>query len=81
MSLFYVVNEHSAEDCEPMEDVMERLPALVRGKDFYCTCPAGVHGYVMYLEGDTSEEIISGLPPEWRKGTRAIPVEVFKLPV
>lgn len=80
MGLFSVVNEHSVEDCEPMEDVMERLPPLVRGKDFYCTCPAGVHGYVMYLEGDTAEEVIAGLPPEWRKGTRAIPVEVFKLP-
>jgi hypothetical protein len=80
MGLFYVVNEHSLDECDPMEDVMERLPPLVRGKDFYCTCPAGVHGYVMYLEGDTAEDVIAGIPPEWRKGTRAIPVEVFKLP-
>jgi hypothetical protein len=81
MGLFYVVNRHGLEDCDPMEDVMDRLPPLVRGADFYCTCPAGEHGFVMYLEGDTAEEIIEGIPPEWRKGTRAVPVEVFKLPV
>lgn len=81
MGLFYVVNEHSLAECDSMEGVMENLPPLVRGKDFYCTCPAGIHGYVMYLEGETAEEVMAGIPPEWRKGTRAIPVEVFKLPV
>ena len=80
MSLYYVVNEHTPDECEPMEDTIESLPPLVRGKDFFCTCPAGVHGFTMYLEGETSEEIIQGLPAGWRKGTRAIPVDVFKLP-
>ena len=80
MQLFYVVNEHTPEECTAMEDDVDRLPPLVRGQDFYCTCPAGVHGFVMYLEGDTSEEIIQGLPADWRRGTRAIPVELFKLP-
>lgn len=80
MALFQVVNQHSLEECEPMEDVIDQLPPLVRGKDFYCTCPAGVHGFVMYLEGETAEEVIGGLPTSWRKGTRAVPVEVFKLP-
>ena len=80
MTLFYVVNEHAPDECEPMENIVDRLPPLVRGKDFYCTCAAGVHGFVMYLEGDTAEEIMQGLPADWRRGTRAIPVDLFKLP-
>ncbi len=80
MPLFYVTNEHTPEECDPMEPSMERLPPLVRGQDFYCTCPAGVHGFVMFLEGDTAADIMEGLPAEWRKGTRAIEVDLMKLP-
>jgi hypothetical protein len=34
----------------------------------------------MILEGDSSEPVIAGLPPEWRPGRRAVPAEVFELP-
>lgn len=81
MGLHYVVNTHPAEECEPMEPAMDRLTPMVKGKDFFCTCPAGVHGFVMFLEAGSAEDVMQGLPAAWRKGTRAIPCEVFKLPV
>jgi hypothetical protein len=34
----------------------------------------------MVLEGDSAESVIVGLPPEWCPGTRAVPLEIFKLP-
>lgn len=75
-----VVNHHDPEQCEPMDAGIEKIGEHLRGKDFYCTCPFGEHGYYMILDGESSEAIIQGLPREWRPGTRAVPLEIFKLP-
>ena len=79
MQRYLVVNSHTAEECEPMETAMYHLPAHLEGKDFLCTCPEGPHAFYMVVEGDTAEEVIAGLPPEWRRGTMAYPVEIFQL--
>ncbi|MDQ3954916.1 MAG: hypothetical protein M3285_05130 [Actinomycetota bacterium] len=79
MQKYIVINSHSAEECEPMEVAMSHLPAHLEGQDFLCTCPEGPHGFYMVLEGDTAETVIAGLPPEWRRGTEAYPVEIFQL--
>lgn len=63
-----------------MEVALEHLPPRLHSQNFYCTCPEGPHGFYMFLEGETAEEILQGLPPEWRPGTQAYPVEVFRLP-
>ena len=79
MQTYVVINRHSAEECEPMEAGMYHLPRHLEGKEFLCTCPEGPHGFYMVVEGDTAEEVIGGLPPEWRPGTEAYPVEIFEL--
>jgi hypothetical protein len=79
MQRYFVINSHSAEECEPMEVAMDRLPAHLEGQEFICTCPEGPHAFYMILEGDTAEEVIAGLPREWRAGTEAYPVEIFRL--
>ena len=77
---YIVINRHTPEECEPMDAGLDRLPEHLKGQDFICTCPYGEHGYYMLLEGESSEDVIQGLPPEWRPGTRAVPIEIFKLP-
>ena len=62
-----------------MDAAMSRLPAHLEGKEFFCTCPEGPHGFYMFLEGETAEQVVQSLPPEWRRGTAAYPVEVFYL--
>lgn len=76
---YMVTHRHPPEECETQDSDIEELPAHLKGKDFYCSCPYGEHGFVMFIEGETAEEVIRGLPAAWRKGTRAVGVEVFKL--
>jgi hypothetical protein len=80
MAKYMVINEHSAEQCQAMEAALPKLPAHLKGADFYCTCPGGVHGYFMILDGDSVEDVLGGMPDELRLGsTQARVLEIFKL--
>lgn len=80
MTKYMVINEHSPEQCEAMEEGLPKLPPHLKGADFYCTCPGGVHGYYMILEGDSTEEVLGGMPDELKLGsTKALALEIFKL--
>jgi hypothetical protein len=81
MARYMVINSHTPEECEPMEEDADKLPAELKGQDFYCTCPFGEHGYYLFLEGDSSQEVLALIPPSLRAGgtTRAVPYEVWKL--
>ena len=64
-----------------MEASLDRIPEHLRGKDFHCTCPFGKHGFYMIVEGESSEHVVDGLPPELLTGnTRVEQLEVFRLP-
>jgi hypothetical protein len=77
---YIVINRHAPEDCEPMDAGIEKIGPHLKGRYFFCTCTFGEHAFYMILEGNSSESVISGLPPEWRPWTRAVPLEIFKLP-
>jgi hypothetical protein len=77
---YIVINKHTPEECEAMDAGMTHLPERMNGKDFICTCPYGEHGFYMLLEGDSIEELIGALPSELRRGTRALAVEIMRLP-
>lgn len=62
-----------------MEVALEHLPAYLEGRDFLCTCPEGPHGFYLVVEGETAEGVIRALPPEWRRGSEAYPLEIFRL--
>jgi hypothetical protein len=77
---YMVINEHDPEQCGPMEAAIPKLPPELKGTDFHCTCPGGVHGYFMLREGDSAEEVLAILPDEMKLGsTRAMVLETFKL--
>ena len=80
MGTYIVVNKHRAEECLPMDAGIGRISPRLRGQTFYCSCPYGEHGFYMILEGSSAEDVIGDLPGEWRPGTRAIPLELFRLP-
>lgn len=73
---YLVVNHHKPEECEAIEAGFSRLPAHLMGKNFYCPCPYGEHSFYMVLDGESSTEVFSGLPPEFQPGTRAVPTEI-----
>ena len=80
MARFMVLNTHEAEDCEKMEADVASLPSELKGKDFYCTCPAGEHAYYMFVEGDSAEAVLRLYPASLKLGkTRAVPVDVWQL--
>ena len=63
-----------------MKGDMGRLGPELKGKDFSCTCPAGQHAFYVFLEGDSSDQVLGFLPPSLKIGkTRAVPVETWKL--
>lgn len=77
---YMIVNEHSPEDCGPMEAGIPKVPTRWKGTEFYCTCPAGTHGYFMIVEATSTEEVMQLLPAEFKAGsTKALPLEVFQL--
>jgi hypothetical protein len=76
---YMLVNEHDPEGCEPMEAGLARMSDELRGKEFYCTCPFGRHGYFLVVEADSAQHAMEIIPPEWRAGTTALPLEIFKL--
>jgi hypothetical protein len=80
MAQYMVTNEHAPDECEAMEAAIPKLPAALKGTDFYCTCPGGVHGYFMILDGDSAQEVLALLPEELKLGsTKALVLETFKL--
>jgi hypothetical protein len=77
---YIVVNQHTPEQCGPMERDMDKIPDRLHGLDFLCTCPGGVHGYYIVIEGASAEDVLKALPDSLRIGsTKALPLETFKL--
>ncbi len=80
MGRYMVLNEHTPEECEEMEADMDKIGAELRGKDFFCTCPAGDHAFYMFLDGDTAEQVLGYFPPSFKIGKiRAVPVDTMRL--
>lgn len=73
-----LVNEHNAEDCARMDPSGPFAPDL-KGREFYCTCPYGAHGFFIVAEGDSGEQVMGFLPREFQKGTKVLAVEVFHI--
>lgn len=77
MTRFIVTCEHQAEECEPLEREMqtEGIPSVIKGKEFFCSCPHGHHGGWVAVDGDSEEAILASLPPIFRSHARAYQVE------
>jgi hypothetical protein len=65
MSKFIITCEHTAEECAEMDREMQTVGVadVMKGKDFYCSCPYGYHGGWVTVEGESAEAIAAALPP------------------
>ncbi|HEY7268757.1 MAG TPA: hypothetical protein VH951_02910 [Dehalococcoidia bacterium] len=77
MATFMLTCDHKAEECDAMSEEQERLgtPDVLKGREFFCSCPYGHHGGWARVEGDSGEAILSSLPPIFRSHAKAYEVE------
>ena len=80
MARFIITCEHKPEECAEMERELQQLgPAeVIRGRDFFCSCPNGYHGGWVAVEGGSAKEILASLPPVFRSHAQAIQVETLQ---
>jgi hypothetical protein len=77
---FIITCEHKAEECAELErELQEAGPAeIIKGKDFFCSCPYGYHGGWVAVEGDDADVILASLPPVFRSHARVHHVEAIR---
>jgi len=71
---------HSEEECEAMSRELEELgvPGVLKGTEFACACPYGVHGGWCVVEAPDAEAAIASFGPANRAHLKAYTVEIVK---
>jgi hypothetical protein len=74
MPLYVLHNTHGPQECGSLMEAIQQQPwsSRLKGRDFYCTCPGGVHQGFVAVEADTAEDALSLVDPAFRAGARAI---------
>lgn len=77
MSQFILTCEHKAEECEELDREMQTvgIADVIKGRDFFCSCPYGYHGGWVAVEGSSGEEILASLPPVFRSHAKVYQIE------
>ncbi len=80
MAQFVLQCEHTAEECDEMNQEVETLgvPDILRGKEYFCACPFGVHAGWVVVEAASAEDALASMGPVTRAHHRAIQVEIVK---
>jgi hypothetical protein len=71
---------HTDEECEAMSRELESLgvPDVLKGTDFACSCPFGVHGGWGIVDAPDEEAAVAGFGPVNRAHLKAHLVEIVK---
>jgi hypothetical protein len=79
MAKFMIICDHTAEDCEALDEELQRLgpPDVYRGKDFQCSCPYGHHAGWVAVEGESAESILAELPPVFGSHANVYQIETM----
>ena len=51
---------------------------VIKGKDFFCSCPYGHHGGWVAVESESAESILISLPPVFRSHANVYEVEAVR---
>jgi hypothetical protein len=80
MSQYLLYCEHTADECEALGQEYETLgaPELIRGKDYWCSCPYGFHAGWVTVEAESEDAALKALPPINRSHTKAYRVESMR---
>ncbi len=81
MTQFVLTCEHSGEECDALTKEYEDVgaPEIMKGRDFFCSCPHGFHGGWIVVESPSAEAALSGLPPILRSHSKAYQVETMQM--
>ena len=80
MAEFMLHHTHSAEDCENIFPQLQNVAQLLKGKNFFCTCPSGDHGGGLQEDAGSPEDAVRLLPEIMRASTRVFPGETMAIP-
>jgi hypothetical protein len=80
MATYMLICEHPAEDCERISKEQQDLgtPMVMKDRDFFCSCPYGVHNGWVVVEGDNSDSILTSLPPLLRSHAKVLEIEIVR---
>lgn len=80
MATYILQNTHRPEECEALGQEAQENPAPIslKGTQFLCTCPGGLHGAVFAVEARSEAEALAIVGPKFRAGTRAYVGEIFE---
>lgn len=69
---------HTPAECEEMSRELESLgvPDVLKGTDFACSCPFGVHGGWGVIDAADEKAALAGFGPVNRAHLKAITVEI-----
>jgi hypothetical protein len=80
MAQFILVCDHTPEQCAQLNQELQSLgtPVIYKGKDFFCSCPHGLHGGWVVVEAETAEGAVTSLGPLNRAHTKVYQVETVR---
>ncbi len=80
MAQFILTCEHQASECDSLNQELEALgtPAVIKGRDFFCSCPYGHHGGWIAVEGDDPDAVLASLGPIFRAHAQVFRVESMR---
>ena len=72
--------EHTDQQCEEMSREMEQqgVAEVLKGREFFCSCPHGYHAGWAVVEGQDAEAILATLPPIFRAHAKAHEIETMQ---
>ena len=76
MAQYILTCEHEASECEAIEREFQDLgtPEVMKGRDFFCSCPFGHHGGWVTLESESADAVLAALPPLLRSHAQVFEV-------
>jgi hypothetical protein len=80
MAKFIITCEHTEEECAEIDRELQSVGVaeVMKGRDFFCSCPYGHHGGWVEVEGETEEAIHSSLPPVFGSHANVYKVEAVR---
>ena len=80
MAQFIITCEHDAGECADLDCEMQDVGVaeVIKGRDFFCSCPYGYHGGWVAVEGQSADGILASLPPVFRSHAKVYEVESIR---
>jgi hypothetical protein len=72
--------EHTDAECEAMSKELEEYgtPNILKGRDFFCSCPFGHHAGWAIVEASSRDAVLSDLAPKFRAHVQVHEIETMQ---